>query len=277
MTRPGNSRFVFTPARLEALKTHWEAGIDAEEIQRRLNALPGEFPVSSPRAVRHKATDLGLRRPERWRFLPRLWSDERRELLHNLINLIPDADVLERLNAMPGKPVKNIRAMRKCAQRLGYLAQRPRPRGPQQATWTEERRAYLRQHYGRIRPPELLQALQAMPGDPIPSIKTVRNAARCFGIPSPGNLRLPATAKTRAHAKPPTTFAPPAAELAPEPLTRKEQEANVLAMLAAREDKAIAMFSARKDAAAVSAALKIPLREAYRLQAQWRQQRQVAA
>ena len=277
MTHPGNGRATFTPARLEALKAHWAAGLDAEEIKQRLNALPGQYPVSCAQAVRHKASDLGLKRPEGWRFTPRFWTSARLDLLRNLVNLMPDADVLERINVLPGPAIKNIRAMREKAQRSGYLAAQPRQRGPQREMWNDKRLTYLRGCYGRVPPAELLATLQAMPGAPIANIKTVRSAARRFGIKSPMILRLPAKPKPRADAKPRPTFAPSAREPEPEPLTQEEQEARVAQRLAAQEAKAMEMFAARKDAHAVSAALKIPLREACRLQGAYRQQNQEAA
>ena len=277
MTHPGNGRATFTPARLEALKADWEAGLDAEEIKQRLNALSGQYPVSGAMAVRHKASDLGLKRPEGWRFTPRFWTPARLDLLRNLVNLMPDADVLERINALPGPAIKNIRAMREKAQRSGYLAAQPRQPGPQREMWNDERLTYLRGCYGRVPPAELLATLQAMPGAPIANIKTVRSAARRFGIKSPMILRLPANPKTRTDAKPRPTFAPSAREPEPEPLTQEEQEARVAQRLAAQEAKAMQMFAARKDAHAVSAALKIPLREACRLQGAYRQQQRKAA
>lgn len=271
MTHPGNGRTVFTSARLEALKAHWEAGLDAEEIAQRLNALPGQYPVSSAKAVRHKASDLGLIRPEGWRFTPRLWTDARLDLLRNLVNLIPDADVLGRINALPGPAIKNIRAMREKAQRSGYLAAQPRQRGPQREIWAEKRLAYLRENYGRVQPAELLATLQAMPGEAIASIKTVRSAAQRFGIKSPLTLRTPKAPKPR------PTFAPSAPEPEPAPLTPEEQDARVAEMLAEREATAFKMFAARRDAHAVSAALKIPLWQACVLQGAYRQQNQEAA
>ena len=276
MTSPGNGRAVFTPARLKALKADWAAGISAEEIAERLNRLPGKFPVST-KSVRHKATDIGLKRPEGWRFTPRLWTPDRRELLRNLINLIPDADVFERINTLPGAAVKNIRAMRECAQRLGYLAARPRRRGPQKGTWTDERRAFLREHYGRIRPAELLARLQAMDGAPIANIKTVRTAAAHFNIKSPGVLRTPAASRLAHRPTPPRAILPRPPEPEPKPLTAEEQEAIVADLLAKREAHAMDLFSKGKDATSVSAALKIPLREAFRLQGLYRQQKQEAA
>jgi hypothetical protein len=60
-------------------------------------------------------------------------------------------------------------------------------------------------------------------------------------------------------------------------LTPEEQEARVAEMLAAREASAFKMFAARRDAHAVSAALKIPLWQACVLQGAYRQQNQEAA
>lgn len=278
MTRPGNGRATFTPARLEALKADWESGLDAEEIAQRLNRLPGDFPVSGANAVRHKATQMGLKRPEGWRLTPRLWSAARKDLLRNLINLIPDADVLERINALPGPAVKNISAMREHAQRAGYLAARPARRGPPQGTWTDERRAFLRENYGRIRPAELLERLRAMAGPPIANIKTVLNAATYFNIRRPRILRAPAL-PCLAHqaAKPRAILPAPAPAPAPLPLSAEEQEAVVADVLAKREEQAMRLFSQGKNATSVSAALKIPLREAFRLAGLYRQQKQEAA
>jgi hypothetical protein len=258
MTHPCNGHVVFTPARLAALKADWEAGVDAQEIAERLNALPCEYPVSSARSVRRKATDLGLKRREGWRFTPRLWTPARQELLRDLINLIPDADVLERINALPGAAVKNTRAMRERAQRSGYLAERPQRRGPQPTA-------------------ELLDALQAMAGEPIPSSRTVRNAARSLDIPSRGILRLPAKPKTRPVAKPRPTLATSTPEPTPRPLTAEEQDAIILEKLAHIEAQAMKLFSRRESPATVSGSLKIPLREAFRLQAMHREQQKEAA
>lgn len=283
MTRPGNGSIVFTPARQRALKAGWEAGLDAQEIADRLNKLPGTHPVKGAGAVRAKANALGLKRPKGWltarkkKAMPVTWTPARLEVLQNLINLIPDADVLEKVNALPGPRAKSINAMRDRAQRMGYLAARPRTPGLQQPTWTDERLALLRQAYGRIRPAELVAAINAMPGAPIASIKTVRSAAARYGIRSSCMLRsTPPRRKPRAAPRP-TPPALPAPDPQPAPLTLKEQEAKVAAMLATREAKAMELFAKGKDAASVSATLKIPLREAIRLQALYRQQKQEAA
>jgi hypothetical protein len=118
MTHPGNGRIVFTPERCAALAEDWQAGVDASAIMDRLNTMPCAYPVFSPLAVMDKARALGLKRPEGWMRAkrqtakPRTWTNERRDLLHNLINLIPDDDLLERLNALPGPAIPKGRAMR---------------------------------------------------------------------------------------------------------------------------------------------------------------------
>jgi len=200
MTHPGNGRIVFTPERCAALKEDWEAGVDASAIMERLNTMPCAYPVASAQAVIDKARVMGLKRPEGWMRAKkqtakaRTWTDQRKELLHNLVNLIPDDDLLERLNALPGPAVRNRRSMRDRAQELGYLAKRPRKSGPNQGTWTELRTSFLRENYGRIPPAQLLVALQYMPGPAIGSIKTVRSAAVRLGIKSAGLVRPPARA-----------------------------------------------------------------------------------
>jgi hypothetical protein len=196
MTHPGNGRIVFTPERCAALAEDWQAGVDASAIMERLNTMPG-MPVRNHKLVQQKASQMGLKRPEGWllrrKSAPKhnVWTVDRLELLRNLINLVPDADVLERVNALPGPALKNLESMRRRAQRMGYLAERPRKSGPNQGTWTELRTSFLRENYGRIPPAELLVALQAMPGPAIGSMKTARSAAVRLGIKSAGLVRTP--------------------------------------------------------------------------------------
>jgi hypothetical protein len=249
----------------------------------RLNTMPCAYPVFSPLAVMDKARALGLKRPEGWMRAkrqtakPKTWTNERRDLLHNLINLIPDDDLLERLNALPGPAVRNRRSMRDKAQELGYLTERPRRSGPNQGTWTELRTSFLRENYGRIPPAELLVALQYMPGPAIGSMKTVRSAAVRLGIKSAGLVRKPPPPRARRAARPRPTLATSTPEPAPRPLTIEEQEANVLAKWARIEEQAMKRFARGESPATVSGSLKIPLREAFRLQAVHREQQKEAA
>ena len=282
MTTTDDRRIVFTPERLTALERDWADGVCAHEIAKRLNKLPGP-PVRDANAVRHKASALGLQRPEGWLLARKkaakgiVWSADRLELLRNLINLIPDADVLERVNALPGAAVKNIGAMRDRAQRMGYLAERPRKPGTDQTTWTEDRLALLRESYGRLPPAELVAALNAMPGARVASIKTVRSAAARMGIKSAGMLRTPPPPRSARKAKPRAMMAAPAPEPAPRPLTHEEQEAIVAELLNKLQARAMEMFSKGKDPQTVSATIGIPLREAFRLYGLHRQQKQEAA
>jgi hypothetical protein len=277
MTHPGNGRVVFTPERCAALKEDWEAGRDASAIMERLNIMPCAYPVASAQSVIDKARALGLKRPEGWARTkkqtakPRTWTQERRVLLHNLINLIPDDDLLERLNALPGPAIPKGRAMRGRAQELGYLAERPRKSGPNNGTWTSAREALLRQNYGRIPTAEILAVLQALPGPPIASVKTLRSAAVRLGIKSAGLV------KRRPPPRPPAVIATPAPEPEPEPeaarpLTPEEQEAAVAAAWARKHARAMELFAQGKSADAVSASIKVPLREACRLLGEYRNQ-----
>jgi hypothetical protein len=283
MTHPGNGRVVFTPQRCAALTEDWEAGRDASAIMQRLNTMPCAHPVASANAVIDKARALGLKRPEGWARAkqqtakPRTWTQERLDLLHNLVNLIPDDDLRERLNALPGPTIPPGRAMRARAQELGYLAERPRKSGPNQGTWTESRVSFLRENYGRIPTARLLVALQAMPGPAIAKLKTVRSAAVRLGIKSAGLVRTPPAPRAPRAARPRPPMESHTPEPAPRPLTIEEQEAIILDKLARIEAQAMELFSKRESPATVSGALRIYLREAWRLHAVYREKQKEAA
>jgi hypothetical protein len=219
-----------------------------------------------------KARVLGLKRPKGWMRAKRqtakarTWTNERRQLLRAQINLIPDDDLLERLNALPGPAVRNRRAMRDRAQELGYLAERPRRSGPNQGTWTELRVSFLRENYGRIPPAELLVALQYLPGPAISSIKTVRSATVRLGIKSAGLV------KRAPPPRRPVLITTPAPEPEPAPLTPEEQEAAVADAWARKHARAMELFGQGKSTEAVAASIKVPLREACRLLGEYRNQ-----
>jgi hypothetical protein len=257
--------------------------MDASAIMQRLNTMPCAYPVASAEAVMDKARVLGLKRPEGWMRAkkqtakPRTWTQERLDLLHNLVNLIPDEDLRERLNALPGPTIPPGRAMRARAQELGYLAERPRKSGPNQGTWTESRVSFLRENYGRIPPAQLLVALQAMPGPAIAKLKTVRSAAVRLSIKSAGLVRPPPAPRAPRAASPRPPMESHTPDPAPRPLTIEEQEANVLAKWARIEEQAMKRFARGESPATVSGALRIYLREAWRLHAIYREQQKEAA
>jgi hypothetical protein len=282
MTHPGNGRIVFTPERCAALAEDWQAGVDASAIMERLNTMPG-MPVRNHKLVWQKASQMGLKRPEGWllrrKSAPKhnVWTVDRLELLRNLINLVPDADVLERVNALPGPALKNLESMRRRAQRMGYLAAKPLKSGPKHATWTEERLTLLSQADGRLARHELVAALNALPGPRIASFDSARKAAWRRGFKSAGLVRTPPTPRASRAARPRPTLATNTPEPAPRPLTAEEQDAIILEKLARIEAQAMKLFSRRESPATVSGSLKIPLREAFRLQAVHREQQKEAA
>ena len=69
----------------------------------------------------------------------------------------------------------------------------------------------------------------------------------------------------------------PMYEPAPRRLTIEEQDAIILEKLASIEAQAMKLFSRHESAATVSGSLKIPLREAFRLQAMHREQQKETA
>lgn len=281
LLKPNPSRPIFTPEREELLRQLWQEGLRAGEIMDRMNALPAALPIRNVQSVMQHAKWLGLSRPEGWRSskyvaTPVTWTEARQEILGNLINLIPDADLLEKLNALPGPKVKSAHAMREKAQRLGFLRARPKKPGPDELKWTDERKAFLRENYGRMRPADLLEAVQAMPGGQLSNVESIRRAATRYGIKSARVIPhgfAPRQAPTTRRSAPP----PRAPEPEPEPLTAEQQEAIVADRLAKREAHAMDLFSKGKDATSVSATIGIPLREAFRLAGLYRQQKQEAA
>jgi hypothetical protein len=282
MTHPGNGRIVFTPERCAALKEGWEAGRDASAIMERLNTMPG-MPVRNHKLVWQKASQMGLKRPEGWllrrKSAPKhnVWTVDRLELLRNLINLVPDADVLERVNALPGPALKNLESMRRRAQRMGYLAAKPLKSGPKHATWTEERLTLLSQADGRLARHELVAALNALPGPRIASFDSARKAAWRRGFKSAGLVRTPPAPRAPRAARPRPPMESHTPEPAPRPLTIEEQEANVQAKWARIEEQAMKRFARGESPATVSGALGIYLREAWRLHAVYREKQKEAA
>jgi hypothetical protein len=268
---PRSQARVFNAERDAALRQGWEAGLRASEILPKLNAIPGFAPVSSVQSLIQRAMKLKLARPEGWKLhrlaqsAPKVWSGERRAMLAERINKMPDAELFAALNALPGHPIKNASAMREKAQHLGFL----RGAAPQPPhIWTVARRTFLAQHYGRLAPKALLEALRELPGDPILHVDSIRRAANRFGYRSARQLPPPI---------PPRRMAAPRPEPAPEPdepppLTPEEQEAAVAAALERKHASAMKMFAQGKSPDAVAASIKVPLREACRLLGEYRNQ-----
>jgi hypothetical protein len=179
------------------------------------------------------------------------------------------SEILPLVNALPAvAPVASQQAVTSRAMKLklkrpaGWKAQTLMLSAT--TTWGTERRAALRQHYGAIRPLALLEHLNTLPGERIKNVDSMRRAAVRLGIRS---QRLVPN-------KPPAVAAPqvtPAPEQSP-PLTPEEQEAAVAGAWARKHARAMELFAQGKSADAVSASIKIPLREAFRLLGEYRNQ-----
>jgi hypothetical protein len=107
-----------------------------------------------------------------------------------------------------------------------------------------------------------------MPGPAIASIKTVRSAAVRLGIKSAGLVRETPPPRRAAITATPA----PEPEPEPQPLTPEEQEAAVADAWARKHARAMELFAQGKSAEAVSASIKVPLREAFRLLGEYRNQ-----
>lgn len=186
-------------------------------------------------------------------------------------------EILPRLNALPGAaPVASVQAVTSRAMKLHLK----RPEGWKAATlsdsattvWHQERQALLRAEYGRMKPQLLLEAINALPGQRIESVDSLRRAAARFRIKS-ARLLVPSKATPPPAPRPPRAWpVTPAPEPEPEPLTPEEQEAAVAAAWARKHARAMDLFGQGKSAEAVSASIKVPLREACRLLGEYRNQ-----
>jgi hypothetical protein len=191
-------------------------------------------------------------------------------------------EILPILNAIPATlPVSSAQAVTSRAMKLHLK----RPEGWKAATlsdsattvWHQERQALLRAEYGRMKPQLLLEAINTLPGQRIESVDSMRRAAARFRIRS-ARLLVPGKAAPPPAPKPPRAWpVTPAPEPEPQPLTPEEQEAAVAAAWARKHARAMELFAQGKSAEAVSASIKVPLREAFRLQAMHREQQKEAA
>jgi hypothetical protein len=182
-------------------------------------------------------------------------------------------EILPILNAIPATlPVSSAQAVTSRASKLRFK----RPPGwrayvPVDAVskvWTPERVAFLKANYGRLVPAELHRQINAMPGVKLENASSVRRAAARFGFKSARQLPPPTPPRR------PDMMATPAPEPEPEPqpLTPEEQEAAVAAAWARKHARAMELFAQGKSAEAVSASIKVPLREACRLYGEYRSQ-----
>ena len=135
---------VWTDDRLALLRTLYaQADLTLDDIAARINALPG-VPVSSPGAVKAKASKLGLAGPGLAKppqpasapapaLAQRIWTPERVDLLRTLYaEGLHRTAILPRINALPGPPCASVTAMMMKAGKLG-LTRSTAPAAPASA------------------------------------------------------------------------------------------------------------------------------------------------
>lgn len=178
-------------------------------------------------------------------------------------------EILPLLNALPAvAPVANQQAVTSRAMKLklkrpaGWKAQTLMMFAT--TTWGPERRAALRRDYGRIRPIALLDYLNTLPGDRIKNVDSMRRAAVRLGIRSQRLVSNKPLAPAERKAASALEADKPAL------LTPEEEEAAVAGAWARKHARAMELFAQGKSAKAVSASIKVPLREACRLLGEYR-------
>ena len=205
----------YTMARAELLTELFAQEISVHELKDRLNALPGPS-LKAAKTVLIWAGKLGLERPAdvSRRLLiraarergPAVWTRARNERLAALLRETDDfAAILNDLNALPGWPIKSERAIAIQVDRLGLAlpsGKRGRPAKPKperavhgrtgQSKYTEEQRALARRLYSEERRPlpEIMQALNALPGPRFPTLNAVRHKCNQWGFGRPVAVKV---------------------------------------------------------------------------------------
>ncbi|MDA8252888.1 MAG: hypothetical protein M0Z28_27485 [Rhodospirillales bacterium] len=144
-----------------------------------------------------------------------------------------DRDILAEINRLPGPPIGSINAVQRHAADFGWPPARHSFKSQQQtATWTPERDAEGQRLWAQgVRSPNVMRALNELPGPPIASPKAVRNRAARQKWPRPGSAPATAPGHTGLMVAPETIDAfldanplPPAPEPVPAPEPEPEPE-----------------------------------------------------
>lgn len=148
-------------------------------------AAPASAPADAPLPVEHYPHAKA----------PAVWSPERDALGRKMrLEGAFDRDILAALNRLPGPPLRSVQALHHRASDCRW------PRSPHvpsltRTTWTPEREAEGRRLRAEGVPlPDILPALNALPGIPIASAKALRNHAGRQQWPKPTRRVEPATA-----------------------------------------------------------------------------------
>lgn len=167
---------TLSPA-LEALAHRFAAALSGASLAQPVlpeQTEPEPAPVGlEPPSVRMKAVAI--------------WTDERDALGRKLRDAgWFDRDIVAEVNKLPGYPVRNVNVLQKHAATACWPRSKHWTGSTEQQVWTDARNAEGR----RLRAsgatyPEMLAALNAMPGHPIASLKALRNHAGTERWPGP--------------------------------------------------------------------------------------------
>jgi hypothetical protein len=268
---------TWSDARRELLARLWAAGALGLEMERALNALPGE-PVKRPQIYAYAVRVLKL--PSRRFHLSAVWSDERDEILIRAYAAgIPSTRIREMCNALPGGLVKTNKAIKERARLLGvrrgaeFFATQLRANGVAARVWSPERDALLRELWPNkaVSRQEMTDRINALPGGPVSFNGILKRAQAIKCPPRPkGRTPLPPgmkQPKRRAKAVAEPVVKRPRvlvyAEAEPAPVI-PEYDATRATSAESRMEKARAAFrkNLRADPGKVAAAHGLKLREA---------------
>lgn len=298
---------VWNKARKDWLIEHWLDPVTMEAMLKHINAIPGDKPVGSAKAIQYQAKRLSLpdrtsvgRQVQKARAKeaasireaekPRVWTPERctylRELWLQMVAVRQMKAMIE--EKYPGRPISSFDAVKRQAHTMG-LPQRTSDinrqlisiavkKSIQEPVWTPERNRTLQELWSCTLTIRQIKDIleQKHPGKPISSIDAVKKRAFVMGLGSRNPeisrhlMTVGAKERVRLQAENPRPKPVIRAQVY-QPVERKEQKPEFADnAVNKRLDKARKMLMAKKDPFDVHLAAGIPLREVYRLSAELR-------
>lgn len=211
----------------------------------------------------------------------RRWSEDRLALLRaEGPTCINTRDLLDRINAMGGPPIQNLKVMRDKMKALGISrtdgvlrqilsdAARRRNRSVVRgAARTAERQAVMLADYASTPNAVLLDRLNALPGNPIRRVASLCEWASELGLRKTLHACVRPKVARGGHAV--AVGTPPDVES----LTLAQQAAMADAAMERRLERAREMLRRKKDAVAIASSTRLPLREVFRLSGELRRER----
>jgi hypothetical protein len=187
----------------------------AEAVAGALHVAPGQVEADLAAAPYPVATqpELPTRQPRRLPAELRAWTPERVALLkRDRRSDVDQQDLLRRINALPGREIPGVEALRMKAKALrlpaisgrGALIRDPETgeAKPQGMVFTHERLAYLRANYPTAETvADVLAGINALPGPPCTSADSLRVRARLEGLRRPPTTQATLNSRRAAMAR----------------------------------------------------------------------------